>query len=313
MASPTKWINSDGTSYDVGRNSVFSVDPRALAVNWTNNLSRNGEILQVDDELIQLAHDMMPQSETTDEQEGSSGQINPITVRSIGSGVYEVVLGYRRYFAAMYLIESGLCPDFRIKCITTTMNNKEAALKNMSENLMRSDPKPIQTAHAIRRLREDYGLAMEDIARRLHKSIAWCYQKLELLSLPASIQKAVDNGDVVVAAAMELARAGDEATQQDIVDELTASGQDITTESVQEKRREKGEKVKRGPKAVKEFLEKMAQDGELGNNLCSLLLDYWQGQITEDELEKTWNKFSMLITNCDASEWDTPQSFEFCG
>jgi len=84
-------------------------------VDWKKNLSRNGEEPPVDDALIELAKDMLPKKGQGDAQDGSSGQLNPILTRPLPDRRLEVIGGFRRMRAAMYLIESGLCPDFRVK------------------------------------------------------------------------------------------------------------------------------------------------------------------------------------------------------
>jgi hypothetical protein len=45
--------------------------------------------------------------------------------------------------AALYLIDSGLCPDFKVKYVVSRLSDAEAALVNLSENIQREDPKPV--------------------------------------------------------------------------------------------------------------------------------------------------------------------------
>ena len=82
----------------------------------------------------------------------------------------------------------------------------EAALVNLSENIQREDPRPIQLAHAVRALTEDYGLTMKQVAGRLKRSEAWLSNLLSLVMLPASIQESVANGKTPVSAAIELTK-----------------------------------------------------------------------------------------------------------
>ena len=49
--------------HKVTRSDIFLVDPRALVVDWKKNLSRNGEEPHVDEALVELAKDMMPNTE----------------------------------------------------------------------------------------------------------------------------------------------------------------------------------------------------------------------------------------------------------
>ena len=168
----------------VTRSDIFLVDPRALVVDWRKDLSRNGEEPPVDDALIELAKDMMPKKGQGNGEDGTSGQLNPILTRPLPDRRLEVVGGFRRMRAALYLIESGLCPDFRVKYVVSRLSDAEAALVNLSENMQREDPKPIQLAHAVRSLTEDYGLSLKQVAGRLKRSESWLNNLLNLVMLP---------------------------------------------------------------------------------------------------------------------------------
>src|SRR3954468_1055975 len=192
--------------HKVTRSDIFLVDPRALVVDWRKNLSRNGEEPPVDDALIELARDMMPKKGQGDTEEGTSGQLNPILARPLSDRRLEVVGGFRRMRAALWLIESGTCADFKIKYVVSRLSDAEAALINLSENIQREDPKPIQLAHAVRALTEDYGLTLKQVAGRLKRSETWLSNLLNLVMLPSNIQASVASGQTPVSAAMELVK-----------------------------------------------------------------------------------------------------------
>ena len=162
--------------HKVTRSDIFLVDPRALVVDWKKNLTRNGEEPPVDDALIELARDMMPKKGQGDAEDGTSGQLNPILARPLPDRRLEVIGGFRRMRAALWLIESGTCPDFKVKYVVSRLSDAEAALVNLTENIQREDPKPIQLAHAVRSLTEDYGLTLKQVAGRLKRSEAWLLQ-----------------------------------------------------------------------------------------------------------------------------------------
>src|SRR3954468_21515364 len=170
--------------HKVTRSDIFLVDPRALVVDWRKNLSRNGEEPPVDDALIQLAKDMIPKKGQGDAEDGSSGQLNPILTRPLPDRRLEVIGGFRRMRAALWLIESGTCPDFKVKYVVSRLSDAEAALVNLSENIQREDPKPIQMAHAIRALTEDYGMTLKQVAGPFKRSEAWCGNLLTLVMFP---------------------------------------------------------------------------------------------------------------------------------
>src|SRR3954467_4267742 len=193
-------FSADTGDHKVTRSDIFLVDPRALIVDWRKNLSRNGEEPPVDDALIELAKDMMPKRSQGDTEEGTSGQLNPIVVRPLSDRRLEVIGGFRRMKAALWLIESGPCPAFKVKYVVSRLSDAEAALANISENIQREDPKPIQLAHAVRSLTEDYGLTLKQVAGRLKRSEAWLSNLLNLVMLPTVIQDSVANGKTPISA-----------------------------------------------------------------------------------------------------------------
>ena len=94
----------------VTRCDIFLVVPRPWW--WTGGRTsvRNGEEPPVDEALIELAKDMMPKKGQGDTEGGSSGQLNPILTRPLPDRRLEVVGGFRRMRAALWLIESGTVP-----------------------------------------------------------------------------------------------------------------------------------------------------------------------------------------------------------
>src|SRR4051795_1182759 len=265
--------------HKVTRSDIFLVDPRALVVNWKKNLSRNGEEPPVDDALIELAKDMMPRKGQGDAEDGSSGQLNPILTRPLSDRRLEGVGGFRRMRAALWLIESGTCPDFKVKYVVSRLSDAEAALINLSENIQREDPKPIQLAHAVRALTEDYGLTMKQVAGRLKRSEAWLSNLLNIVMLPTAIQESVANGRTPVSAALELTKLPTDK-QVETFNDLASSGEKITAAKVREKRQEaheatgQGGPVPRTIKQLKAFLDGRSGPADPGHKLAAYLLDY---------------------------------------
>jgi ParB/RepB/Spo0J family partition protein len=295
MRGATMAFTAETGDHKVTRSDIFLVDPRALVVDWKKNLSRNGEEPVVDDALIELAKDMMPKKGQGDSEDGSSGQLNPILTRPLPDRRLEVVGGFRRMRAALWLVESGTCPDFRVKYAVSRLSDAEAALINLSENLQREDPKPIQVAHAIRALVEDYGLSLKAVAGRLKRSETWCGNLLNLVMLPTPIQESVSAGQTPVSAALELTKLpGDQ--QIKVFDSLTGEGERITAAKVKAKRQEaheatgEGGPVPRTLKQLKAFLEGKTGPADPGHRLASYLLDYLAGKRSEEAMEKYWGR-----------------------
>lgn len=287
--------------HKVTRSDIFLVDPRALVVDWKKNLSRNGDEPLVDDALVELARDMLPKKGQGDAEDGSSGQLNPILTRPLPDRRLEVIGGFRRMRAALWLIESGSCPDFRVKYVVSRLSDAEAGLVNLSENIQREDPKPIQLAHAVRSLTEDYGLSMKQVAGRLKRSETWLGNLLNLVMLPTAVQASVASGQTPIGAALEIARLPSEQ-QATVFDSLSGSGEKITASKVRQKRQEvhettgTGGPVPRTLKQLRAFLEVRTGPGDPGHNLAADLLGYLAGEKSEAEMGEMWDRaFDGLI------------------
>lgn len=277
--------------HKVTRSDIFLVDPRALVVDWKKNLSRNGEEPPVDEALVELARDMLPKKGQGDSEDGTSGQLNPILTRPLPDRRLEVIGGFRRMRAALWLIESGTCPDFKVKYTVSRLSDAEAALVNLSENLQREDPRPVQLAHAIRSLTEDYGLTMKQVAGRLKRSETWCSNLLNLVMLPTAIQASVATGQTPVSAALELVKLpGDQ--QIKVFESLTEGGEKVTAARVKAKRQETGEggPVPRTLKQFREFLEGKTGPADPGHRLAAYLLDYLAGKRSDEAMDKYWDR-----------------------
>ncbi len=288
-------FTADTGDHKVTRSDIFLVDPTALIVDWRKNLSRNGEEPPVDEALKDLARDMMPKKGQGDGREGTSGQINPILVRPLSDRRLEVIGGFRRMRAALWLKESGTCPDFKVKYIVSRLSDAEAALVNLSENIQREDPRPIQLAHAVRSLTEDYGLTLKQVAGRLKRSEAWLSNLLNLVMLPTAIQESVANGKTPVSAALELVKLPTDK-QVKTFNDLAASGEKLTAAKVRQKRQEAHEATGQGgpvPRTIKQlrtFLETKTGPADPGHKLAAYMLDYLAGKKSDDNLNKYWDK-----------------------
>jgi ParB/RepB/Spo0J family partition protein len=281
--------------HKVTRSDIFLVSPTALVVDWKKNLSRNGEEPLVDEALKELALDILPKKGQGDAEDGTSGQLNPILTRPLPDRRLEVVGGFRRLRAALWLIESGTCPDFKVKYVVSRLSDAEAALVNLSENMHREDPRPVQLAHAIRSLTEDYGMTLKQVAGRLKRSETWCSNLLNLVMLPTPIQESVATGQTPVSAALELVKLpGDQRIK--VFETLAQAGGKITAASVKSKRREaheatgEGGPVPRTLKQLRAFLEGKTGPADPGRRVAAYMLDYISGKRSEEAMEKSWDR-----------------------
>lgn len=289
-------FTADTGDYKVTRTDMFLLDPRGIEVDWRKNLSRNGEEPPVDDALIELAKDMMPRKNKGNTEDGSSGQLNPVLVRPLKNRRLELIGGFRRMRAALYLIESGLCPDFKIKYTLSRVTDAEAALNNLSENMQREDPKPIQLAFAVRSLTEDYGMTLKEVAGRLKRSIGYLNNLLTLIDLPEPIQDSVDNGETGVTAALELTKLPTVESQVEVFNEAASAGEKVTAERVRQKRQQireqtgEGKAVRRNLKQLREFLQGKTGVADYGSQFAIYLGEWLEGLRTDENLDKYWDR-----------------------
>lgn len=116
----------------------------------------------------------------------SVGLIHPPIVRPIGDGRYELIAGERRLRACRRLGHKHIPVHVRHSSHSASA---EAALV---ENLQRVDLNPIEVARALRRLVTEFGLKQEQLAERVGKKRSTVANYLRVLTLPHSIQEALE-------------------------------------------------------------------------------------------------------------------------
>ncbi|MGQ9454890.1 MAG: ParB/RepB/Spo0J family partition protein [Armatimonadota bacterium] len=118
------------------------------------------------------------------------GVLQPVVVRPIAGGNYELVAGERRLRAA---VAAGLKT---IPAVVRHLSDEESLQVALIENLQREDINPIDAATAYRRLTEEFALTQEEIALRLGKSRSSIANALRLLNLPESVRERVRAGQL---------------------------------------------------------------------------------------------------------------------
>jgi ParB family chromosome partitioning protein len=118
----------------------------------------------------------------------SRGLIQPVIVRPLGDGRYELIAGERRWRAAG---KAGLA---KIPAVVRNAESAEAMELALIENIQRQDLNPIETAQAYRNLAETFDLSHEEIAAKVGKDRTSVTNLLRLLNLPEEIQGDVASG-----------------------------------------------------------------------------------------------------------------------
>ncbi len=116
------------------------------------------------------------------------GVIQPLTVRELANGYYQIIAGERRWRAARL---AGLSD---IPAVIIEADDKKTMELALIENLQRQDLNPVEEAMGYHTLMADYGLTQEEAAARVGKSRPAVANALRLLSLPPQVLLMVRNG-----------------------------------------------------------------------------------------------------------------------
>lgn len=176
------------------------------------------------------------------------GIIQPLTLRQVSAGHYQIISGERRFRAAK---AAGLktVPAYIRKADDQAM--LEMAIV---ENIQRENLDPIETAMSFQRLISECNLTQEDMARRVGKKRATVTNYLRLLKLPVEIQKAIKIGKISAGHAKALLSVEDEEKQLALCAQIIEA--DLSVRQAEEKVRRMAEKAGREqePEPVKDEL-----------------------------------------------------------
>ncbi|EQM74197.1 ParB/RepB/Spo0J family partition protein [Pseudomonas stutzeri] len=120
----------------------------------------------------------------------SQGVMQPIVVRSIGSGRYEIIAGERRWRASQ---QAGLD---KIPAIVREVSDEAAIAMALIENIQREDLNPIEEAVALQRLQQEFQLTQQQVADAVGKSRVTVSNLLRLIALPDEIKTLLSHGDL---------------------------------------------------------------------------------------------------------------------
>ena len=116
------------------------------------------------------------------------GIIQPLTVRKLQSGYYQIIAGERRWRAARM---AGLS---QVPVVVIEADDRKAMELAMIENLQREDLNPMEEAEGYRTLMEQYGLTQEETSQRVGKSRSAVANALRLLHLSDEVRALVEEG-----------------------------------------------------------------------------------------------------------------------
>lgn len=138
------------------------------------------------------------------------GVIEPVIVRPIAHGTYELVAGERRLRATQAL---GIK---EIPAIIKTLSDKEALEFSLIENIQRENLNPLEEAKGYARLLDEFGYTQEDIASAVGKDRATIANMLRLLTLPEEIRQSLGQGTITMGHAKALLGIDERAKQLEV-------------------------------------------------------------------------------------------------
>ena len=118
------------------------------------------------------------------------GVMQPIVVRPIGGGRFEIIAGERRWRASQ---QAGLD---KIPAMVREVPDEAAIAMALIENIQREDLNPVEEAVALQRLQQEFELTQQQVADAVGKSRATVTNLLRLIALPEEIKTMLSHGDL---------------------------------------------------------------------------------------------------------------------
>lgn len=146
------------------------------------------------------------------------GIIQPLLVRPMPDGSYQLVAGERRWRAAR---KAGLT---EVPVVIRELSDSETMELALIENLQREDLNPIEEAEGLKLLMDTYGLTQEEAAARVGCSRPAVTNALRLLSLPATVLELTRDGKISAGHARALLSFADQAQMLEVVELILKKG-----------------------------------------------------------------------------------------
>jgi ParB family chromosome partitioning protein len=189
------------------------------------------------------------------------GMLQPILVRPIGTGGYQIVAGERRWRAARMLGLDEVPVNIR------ELSDAEAMQIAIIENLQRENLNPIEEASGYNELIEKYGMTQDKVAKMVGRSRSAVANAVRLLSLPDRVIKMLENGDI--SAGHGRALLGFENEELLIATALRAADGGLTVRQVERAAQKSAEAQEEIPAATDRKIDSYFKEMEisLNNNL----------------------------------------------
>ena len=149
---------------------------------------------------------------------GTHGVVQPLTVREMDSGYYQIIAGERRWRAAR------MAELREIPAVIMEADDKKVMELALIENLQRQDLNPVEEALGYQTLMEEYGLTQEETAARVGKSRPAVANMLRILALNADVLELVRQGKLSAGHARAIVALKTEKLQKEAAQKIAALG-----------------------------------------------------------------------------------------
>jgi ParB family transcriptional regulator, chromosome partitioning protein len=150
----------------------------------------------------------------------AQGLMQPILVRPVGPGRYEIIAGERRWRA------SRLAELEYVPCLVREIPDEAALAMSLIENIQREDLNPLEEAAGIQRLVDEFGMTHKQAADAVGRSRSAASNLLRLLNLAGQVQELLMAGDIDMGHARALLPL-DEASQIQVANQVAARGYSV--------------------------------------------------------------------------------------
>ncbi len=190
---------------DFGTESAEGSEYRKLPI-YKIEPNRNQPRQEFDEEELQALSESI----------GIHGIIQPLTVRELPNGYYQIIAGERRWRAARL---AGLD---EVPVVVMEADDKKTMELALIENLQRQDLNPLEEAMGYQSLIQEYGLTQEETASRVGKSRPTVANSLRLLSLPEEILEKLKQGQLTAGHARAILSLKTQKQQQEAAQKIIA-------------------------------------------------------------------------------------------
>lgn len=180
------------------------------------------ELLEVDIDLIEPNPDQ-PRAKFNDakldelaQSIRSNGLVQPILLRRVANGHFQIVAGERRWRAAQ---RAGL---HKVNAVVRDISDDKLLELALIENIQRQELNPIEEAMAYQRLIHTLGLTQDEVARQVGKERSSIANYLRLLKLPAEIQRMLEDDLISMGHARALLGLESKEEQKRLADEIVS-------------------------------------------------------------------------------------------